>query len=142
MTAAERNFRRRLVYHLLREMDRVQGVVDRSPDGCAVFQANVHLAATGRDPIAPWRGRYRTERGMWRVFGAQSLRGAMLMVAQNMGWKRIPVSRARVGDLGIVIGSRSLVSVRMLHRNEWIARNETAWSMVRSDRVVMAWSVA
>ena len=76
------------------------------------------------------------------MFGAQSLRGAMLMVAQNMGWKRIPVSRARVGDLGIVIGSRSLVSVRMLHRNEWIARNETAWSMVRSDRVVMAWSVA
>lgn len=110
-------------------------------DGCVVFQANVHRAVTGVDPIARWRGRYSTRRGMKRIMGPGGVPGCMRQAARRMKWKRVKPSRARVGDVGLVAMATGPAVVRKMHRNEWIGRNETGWSVVPTDMVRLAWNI-
>ena len=137
---ASRNLRRRLAYHLRKAMDDAFGVA--APfDCCVMFQADVHLAATGVDPVAAYRGRYSTVRGMRRVLGKGGLAARTRDIAREHGWKRVKPSAARVGDIGIVPAVGGLAVVRMLHRNEWVGRNETGWSVLPTSAVLRAWSV-
>lgn len=142
MTSAERSARRRLAYRLEKAMRAAAGRPMRF-DGCALFQANVHRAALGVDPIAEWRKRYRTVRGLRRILGPRGLRGAMLKVARRNGWKRIKPGAARAGDIGLVIaaGATGFAVVRKLHRNEWIGRTEMGYSVRVTADVVRAWNV-
>lgn len=110
-------------------------------DGCALFQCDIHLAATGDDPAAKWRGRYTTPRGMRRVMGKGGLANCMRGAARRHGWKRIKPLAARVGDVGLVLTPTGFAVVRMLHRGEWIGRNAMGWSMLPTDRVRVAWAI-
>jgi hypothetical protein len=107
-----------------------------------MFQANVHLAATGSDPVARWRGRYKTAKGMRRVMGPAGLLGCVRQVARARRWKRIPGSRALIGDIGLAECPTGVAVVRKLHRNAWIGRNDMGWSLLPTDAVRVAWSVA
>lgn len=141
MTREEHNLRRRIARQMRIAMRSVAGT-PAPIDCCVMFQADVHLAATGIDPVAEWRGRYRTLRGMKRVMGPGGLPRCMARVARRMKWKRVSPARARVGDVGFVATpGGGLAVVRKLHRNEWIGRNETAWSVLPTDMVLKAWSI-
>lgn len=136
----ERNLRRRLAYHLRKRMRAVAGVPIPF-DGCALFQCDVHLDATGDDPAEKWRGRYTTPRGMRRVMGKGGLANCMRGAARRHGWKRIKPSAAKVGDVGLVLTPTGFAVVRMLHRGEWIGRNAMGWSMLPTNLVRVAWAV-
>lgn len=140
MTRRERNVRRRLSYHL----DRARRTVAAKPmewgkDDCALFHADVQFAATGFDPAAGFRGRYRTQRGAHRVLGAL---GLPMVLRKLTGNERVDPERARIGDIGLVPVGKGFACVRLLHRNEWIGRNDAGWSMVPTERVRMAWRAA
>lgn len=137
---SERNARRRLAYHLRKAMAAAQGV-PAPIDCCVMFQADVHRAAFGSCPVSEWRGRYSSVRGMKRVLGPGGLPSRMRQVARRQKWKRVDPAKARVGDIGLVPAVNGLAVVRMLHRNQWIGRNQTAWSVLPTSMILRAWSV-
>jgi hypothetical protein len=141
VTTKQRNFRRRLAAALERAMRQVVGR-QMGFDGCVVFQANVHLAVTGIDPIARWRGRYSTRRGMQRIMGRAGVPGCMRQAARSMKWKSIKPAAACIGDVGIVATETGPAVVRKLHRNEWIGRNNGGWTVVPTKDVRLAWAVS
>lgn len=61
-------------------------------------------AATGKDPAAPWRGRYRTPRGALRIIRAAGGKDALLADGfARVGCARaIAVEDAVSGDVGLV----------------------------------------
>jgi hypothetical protein len=153
LTRAERNARRRLAYHLGRARRRwIAQPMRWGFDDCALAQAQVQLAALGQDPCAAFRGRYRTRRGARRVLGHGGLPAALRVAARRYGWRKIRSRQARIGDIGLVPTPTGLGVVRLMHRGQWIGRNETGFTMiptavvhprtkVRTVLVKAAWSV-
>lgn len=143
MTREQRNIRRRLACHLERAMAAAVGTaMVWGRDDCALFHGGVELAARGYDPCAAFRGRYKTQRGARRVLGRGGLPAAMRSAARRHGWRRVAPGKARIGDLGLMaLPDGAVAVVRLLHRGEWIGRNDFGWSMVPTDRVRVAWSV-
>jgi hypothetical protein len=142
MTPAERNGRRRLAYHLQLAMRAAAAnLMAWGKDDCALFHGNVELAARGYDPCAGFRGRYRTARGAHRVLGAGGLPGIMRKAARRHGWRKVKATKAKVGDVGLIVVGNAFAVVRCLHRGEWIGRNSAGWSMVPTSRVRLAWQV-
>lgn len=141
MTPAERNLRRRIAYHL----DKARRACGGRPmvwgrDDCVLFHANIERAATGRDPAIEWRGRYRTMRGARRILGQGGLPAAMRRIARRNGCRSVKPSEAKVGDVGLLPLPWAYSVVRMLHKNEWIGRNDRGWSVIPTERVRFAWS--
>lgn len=74
------------------------------PMDCCSWVADWVLARTGRDPMAAWRGRYRTRRGFVRLMRRNG--GMAEMVGQGMaaiGAARIDPSQAVPGDVGLIV---------------------------------------
>lgn len=143
MTRRERNARRRLAYHL----DKARLAVACKPmvwgeDDCALFNANVQLAAMGIDPAAAFRGRYRTQRGAHRVLGLMGLPMMLQRFTRKHNRSRVDPNKARIGDIGLVPVGGAYACVRLLHRNEWIGRSEIGWFMLPTEHVRMAWRAA
>jgi hypothetical protein len=141
LSVNERNLRRRLAAELKRAMREVAGR-PMGFDGCVIFHANIHRDVTGVDPIEHWRGRYTTPRGMRRIMGEGGIPSCMRQAARIMGWNRIKPNTAKVGDVGLVITPTGFAVVRKLHRDDWIGRNESGWSMRRTADVGLAWNIA
>jgi hypothetical protein len=140
MTRRERNARRRLAYHL----DKARLAVAAKPmvwgvDDCALWHADIQLKAMGIDPAAEFRGRYKTRRGAHRVLGLMGLPMVLQRFTRKHGCGRVEPSKARLGDIGLVPIGKAYACVRLLHRNEWIGRNDAGWSMVPTERVRIAW---
>ncbi len=142
MTRQERNARRRLQYHLLRAMKiATKRGMRWGVDDCALWHADIDVAAMNRgDPAASFRGRYKTKRGAHRVLGLLGLPLALRQAADAFGCRRIKPSEAKVGDLGIMPMDGAFSTFRMLHRDEWIGRNEAGYSMAPTKLIKYAWS--
>lgn len=140
MTRRERNARRRLAYHL----DKARRACAGRPmvwgvDDCALWHADIQLAAMGVDPASSFRGRYTTRRGAHQALGLLGLPMALAKITRKHRCGRINPSIARVGDIGVIEIGKAFACVRLLHRDEWIGRNEAGWSMVPTERVRAAW---
>lgn len=62
------------------------------------------VRATGRDPAAAWRGRYRTALGARRIIKREGGKTALLQAAFDAAGcaRRIHPGEARAGDVGLV----------------------------------------
>jgi hypothetical protein len=141
VTRRERNARRRLAYHLEKARKACVGrPMVWGKDDCALWHADIQLAAMGVDVAAPYRGRYKTRRGAHRVLGALGLPMALQRLTRKHRCNRVDPKRARIGDVGVIEVGKAFACVRLLHKGEWIGRNEFGWSMVPTDRVRAAWS--
>lgn len=140
MTRVERNLRRRIAANLRRAMRLAAGRA-MGFDGCAVFAANVLRDTIGRDPMALWRGRYTTRRGMNRVMGRGGLPACQRRAARQLGWRRVRPIHACIGDVGLVATPTGAGVVMKLHRGEWIGRRDGGWSVVPTKAVKVAWNV-
>ncbi len=67
---------------------------------CALFAAGAVLVMTGRDPAAPFRGRYRTLRGGQRILRKAGFADHIALTAQLLA--EVHTSRAAPGDLAVV----------------------------------------
>lgn len=142
MTRDERALRRRVQYHLRKAMRAAVGrPMQWGRDDCALFHGDVHLAATGFDPCAAYRGRYRTMRGAHRVLGRGGLPKTLRAVARRQGWHRVRAVDARIGDVGLVPVGRAVAVVVCVRRGEWVGRNEAGFSIVPSAAVRVAWTI-
>lgn len=139
--SVERNARRRLAYHLDKARRACVGrAVVWGRDDCALWQSDIQLAAMGIDVAASFRGRYKTKRGAHRVLGVLGLPMVMQKLTRKHRCGRIKPKNARIGDIGLIDAPGGRFScVRLLHRNEWIGRSESGWSMVPTSRVRAAW---
>lgn len=108
-------------------------------DDCALWHADIQLAAMGVDVAASFRGRYKTQRGAHRVLGLLGLPMVMQKLTRKHGCGRIKPKDAQIGDVGLIDAGKRFSCVRLLHRNEWIGRSEYGWSMVPTSRVRAAW---
>jgi hypothetical protein len=139
---AARNARRRVVRAMRARMREVAGrPVSWGKDDCVMFPADAQVAAGLKDPIAPVRGRWKTERGARRVLGRKGLPGAMVAAARRCGWKRTPPALAQIGDVGLCAGAHGITVVTLIHRNEWAARAEGGWAVLPTAAVRIAWSI-
>lgn len=81
--------------------------------------------ATGKDPVAPYRGRYTTEIGAARVIRRAGGEAALLgSGAVAVGWKARPKGAERRGDVGVVRcktpeGKEALVAAVCLAPMRW-----------------------
>lgn len=112
-------------------------------DDCLMWIANIDRAATGVDPAAPWRGRYRSERGAARVMGRRGIAGMMLRVARARGWRRVEPAEAVPGDRGLVLaaleGGGSVLVACIFDGLFWLSRVPYGYSGHPTGNVRRAW---
>lgn len=114
-------------------------------DDCALWCANIIRDVFGYDPATKWRTGYRTRRGAMRALGQQDLLGALRSVARARKWKRVRPDLAQPGDVGMawtLIAGRPVLATVICRAPGWfVGRAERGVSMVRDDKVAVAWSV-
>lgn len=108
---------------------------------CLMFPANIYRDVLGRDPAAPWRGRYKTRRGALRVMGRGGVVGTIETAAATMGWPEIEVAEARVGDLG-VIATQLGPAGAVFDGRFWVGHVELGFSAWARPLAHRAWRVA
>ena len=94
---------------------------------CVLFAAGAVEAMTGVDPAAPWRGRYRTERGAWRVLRRAGFRDHLEAAAAVL--PQIPAGAAREGDLAVV-GEGREATIGIIVRDHVVCRADTGVRLV------------
>lgn len=87
--------------------------VDWGNNDCCTFQAGAAEAMTGTDPMAPFRGRYKTAIGARRLIKREG--GSLTAVLESVYGAPIPVAVAWQGDagvhgdaVGVILGKRAL----------------------------------
>ncbi len=81
---------------------------------CSLFPADWVLELCGDDPAAPWRGRYRTERGCRRLLKREGgLAALMTRACVAAGMMDRPIARLEAGDVGLVI-ARTACAVELV----------------------------
>ena len=131
--------------HLATQIDAALARWDGEPmcwgrDDCALSIANLYVSVFERDPASAFRGRYRSERGARRVLGKRGLPGALARTAHRMGWRRIPVTEARTGDLGMVLTAEGPACV-VRHRDGWVGRVDNGFTLLPGGAALRAWNV-
>lgn len=113
-------------------------------DDCALWCANIVRNALRYDAAAIWRGRYRTRRGAMRVISGDLL-NALRRMAKRHHWRRISPALAQPGDVGMAWtvhdGRPVLATVICRARGWFVGRADNGVSLLRADRVAIAWSV-
>lgn len=69
---------------------------------CCLFGAGAVEAQTGVDLAAPWRGRYTTFAGGYRILRKAGYADHIALIADHL--PELPVAAARAGDIAIVPG--------------------------------------
>lgn len=110
-------------------------------DDCALALAEIYRRALGKDPAAPLRGRYRTERGARRLVGRRGMLGTVALAARRMSWRRIAPAAAAPGDLGLVLTDAGPACV-IRGRGHWLNRIDYGFSAHPDQAIARAWSVA
>ncbi|QYK42872.1 MAG: hypothetical protein KF887_07150 [Paracoccaceae bacterium] len=105
---------------------------------CALFAAGAVAAMTGSDPAAPWRGRYTTLRGGFRVLRRAGYRDHLALVTATLA--PCPPSFARAGDLAAVPGEAGLALGVVQGERIYVLR-ETGLATVDLLQAVAAWRV-
>lgn len=131
--------------HLATQIDAALARWDGEPmcwgrDDCALSIANLYVPVFGRDPAAEFRGRYRTQSGAKRVLGRGGLPRVLASVARRMRWRRIPVTEARTGDLGMVSTAEGPACV-VRHRDGWVGRVDNGFTLLPGGAALRAWNV-
>lgn len=73
------------------------------PRDCATWPADIHVAAGLPDPMKPWRGKYRSMLGAYKILWRRGgMEASMRKLAASQGWKEIKVENAKTGDLGLI----------------------------------------
>ena len=109
-------------------------------DDCALALADIDIAVQGIDPAAPYRGRYRTEKGAQRVLGKAGLLGGWGRAARRFKWPRITPDAALDGDRGVAVTPAGVTSV-IRYCGRWFARSDRGNLMVLDTKVMRAWRV-
>ena len=110
-------------------------------DDCALWCANILLAALGYDAAASFRGRYRTRIGARRVLGRNGLAGALRAAARKHKWRRIKIGAEQAGDIGILMLGEVPVTVICRAPGWFVARNDHGWSAVPAKHVRIVWQI-
>jgi hypothetical protein len=137
--------RTRLAAAIERAIDESEASLARwGVDDCVLWCANILRDGIDLDPVPSIRGRYRSQRGAYRVIGKQGLAAGMRYRARKFGWRRIEPRNALIGDLGVfkdeLTGTQSCV---LKYRDRfWIARAPHGVAILPDSRVVLAWGVA
>jgi hypothetical protein len=114
-------------------------------DDCALWVADILRPALGFDPVAAFRGRYRTRLGAWRVLGRDGLLGRIRIVAKARQWRPIAPADALVGDLGLAPvrpaggGGPVLAAVICRAPGWFVGRNEQGFTGLPAGQVAHAW---
>lgn len=83
-------------------------------DDCVLWVADILAPVLGYDPVAAYRGRYKTKRGALRLLGRGGLSRALALIAAERSWRVTPPARANIGDVGLLLiaGVPSIVICR------------------------------
>lgn len=111
---------------------------------CAVGPADVLSPVLGYDPMARFRGRYKTARGYLRVLrndGFGRLDDALRAVARDHGWWEIAPAEAQPGDIGVIPHPQGRTCV--IHRGGpfWIGPRGNGVGVVTGDTIELAFGV-
>lgn len=119
-------------------------------DDCMLAVADVIKAVTGKDPAAPYRGRYSSRREAYRAMGKGGVKATAARAAREFGFKRVNPLDAQPGDPGITVaavkmtkrGQRCRYAVVVCRRQGWFAaRTENGGALIPATRVLRAWSI-
>ncbi len=121
--------------------DGARGEID-----CCTFPAGAALAQTGRDPAAPYRGRYRTEAEALALFPARGLAGILDGAFVACGFRRTyplhdgDCACVRVLGDGPDVGT---VAGAVRHRGAWWLKTPTGLARFADNQIqtVVAWRV-
>ena len=118
-------------------MERVEAVMSRPFEwgGCDCVSAacDVFRDLHGVDPLAPWRGRYRTKAQAWRLVTAL---GGPVAAAGDLARRAGLSEGAAVGALGVA-GKSFVICVAP---GWWAGKSKSGFALVRS--VEGAWHLA
>jgi hypothetical protein len=104
---------------------------------CSLWAADVVMAITGRDPMAEYRGRYRTERGALRVMRRQRIEA---LVSEPLP-QQISPRLAQPGDVGVIDGGKWPALVARVG-GCWMAQGADGLVVIEPSRVHAAWRCA
>lgn len=109
-------------------------------ENCAVFCADIYVAAGFDDPIRNYRGRYQTEEQAYEVLGLFGMHGLHVRCARLMGWPRIARDEAQDGDWGLnqtEMGPSSVIR----YGGMWVGSRDGGFSVVGDEKLIAAWKV-
>lgn len=106
---------------------------------CCLCAADIILAITGRDPAAPWRGRYSNEDEA-AVLLREGLEAVVAGAMVLFGAEEIPPLTAGRGDLALIpLENETLLGVVL--SGTIAAPGKDGLGFVRSSRALRAWRI-
>lgn len=102
---------------------------------CALWAADVHVRAGLPDPMKPWRGKYRSMLGAYKIIaGRGGMEESMKMLAAKMKWKEVAPEQAETGDLGLVKRAIALRKKLGPHGPEMVGLAEVTFCVIRGPQ--------
>lgn len=113
-------------------------------DDCALWVANILQKVMPGDPGEAYRGKYSDRDGAYQMIGEKGIIGIVRSAARRFKWKRLKTPSVAVkGDIGVLKDVENGIQVAALKYNGafWIVRGVVGITLVREDRIKIAWSV-
>lgn len=113
-------------------------------DDCALWVANILQKVMPGDPGEKYRGKYSDRDGAYEVIGDKGIVGIVRSAARRFKWKKLrDPSLAVKGDIGVLKDIDNGIQIAALKYNGafWIVRGVVGITLVREDRIKIAWSV-
>jgi len=134
--------RKRVCDALVAKMAKTSGAPDWNGDDCKDFAAAPIVDGLGIDPVARFRGRWKTKRGALRVLlrmGYRSVLEACEDIAKDLGWPRIDPHEAESGDFGLAMVADVPTCVIRHPSGLWVCRSMNGYACLPVNVVVAAW---
>jgi len=106
---------------------------------CGFWACDWIVAETGKDPVARYRGRFKTEAGFRRFVGRHGgTEGFSRMVAAKAGLE--VTDEPVAGDVGLVLADGITMAIKADGQN-WIVKRSGFGIAIGPFRHIVAWSI-